>query len=202
MTALEALSDPTRLRIVRRLAEGPARLEDLAEAAGVHPNTVRAHVASLQESGVVEQEAAESDGRGRPPLRYRLEPGWTPPTTDFGGLAELLAATLVRTDAPEDLLRAVGREWGRYLLGRPGVHDLDRELPRALERLGFEPSLEDGRLTLRACPCRLILPGRPKVLCGLAVAVVEGMVEASGTELRVADSTHDPEARCCSVTLA
>ena len=48
MGVLDAVADPVRLRIVRHLAEnGSATLSELAEAAGVHLNTIRAHVAAL-----------------------------------------------------------------------------------------------------------------------------------------------------------
>ena len=42
---VDAVADPVRARLVRRLASsGPASLEDLAKAAGVHPNTARAQL--------------------------------------------------------------------------------------------------------------------------------------------------------------
>src|SRR2546423_14681423 len=171
MSRLDAVAAPIRLRIVRRLAETPrATLPELADAAGVHLNTVRPHVQALEEAGVLTRERQVPQGRGRPPVGYRLAEGWTGPTTDFLGLAELLAATLVRTSPSTDALRAVGLEWGRWLLGRPGAHDVEEELPLALERLGFHAHVSDGRLELTGCPCSLVLPGRPELLCELAVA--------------------------------
>ena len=139
MSRLEAVADPIRLRIVRRLAETPtATLPELARAAGVHLNTVRPHVQALEEAAVLTREAQAPRGRGRPPVAYRLVTGWTPPTTDFLGLAELLAATLLRASPSAADVRAVGVEWGRWLLGRPGAHDVEEELPLALEQLGFQ----------------------------------------------------------------
>src|SRR3954454_7869674 len=97
MTRLDAVADPIRLRIVRRLAEVPsATLPELAEAAGVHLNTVRPHVQALEDAAGVTRQTQPPQGRGRPPIAYRLVDGWTPPTTDFLGLAELLASTLLR----------------------------------------------------------------------------------------------------------
>ena len=47
------LSDPTRLAIVRRLAEGEARVRDLVEEVGLAQSTVSAHVACLRECELV-----------------------------------------------------------------------------------------------------------------------------------------------------
>src|SRR2546423_812875 len=119
MSRLDAIADPVRLRIVRHLVEAPgAPLPELAEAADVHLNTARPHVLALEEAGVLTRERQMPEGRGRPAIGYRLVDGWTPPTTDFLGLSELLAATLVRSSPSSDQVRAVGLEWGRYLLGR------------------------------------------------------------------------------------
>ena len=55
MSMLEAVADPVRLRILRRLSEGrTASLADLAHAAGVHVNTVRPRVAELEETAVID----------------------------------------------------------------------------------------------------------------------------------------------------
>src|SRR4051794_16784334 len=177
MPRLEPLADPVRLRAVRHLEDaGEASLQDLADAAGVHLNTVRPHVTELERAGVLERASVPAAGRGRPAVRYRLASGWTLPTSDFRGLAELLAVVLVRQGADRQDMRAVGLEWGRYLLGRPGDHELERELPLALESLGFSVRLDDSTLALSSCPCSLVLPDRPELVCELAVAVVDGVL--------------------------
>jgi len=52
MGVLDAVADPVRLRVVRHLARhDTATLPELAEAAGVHVNTIRGHVASLAVQG-------------------------------------------------------------------------------------------------------------------------------------------------------
>ena len=48
-----SLSDPTRLTIVRRFAEGEARVRDLVEETGLAQSTVSAHVACLRDCGIV-----------------------------------------------------------------------------------------------------------------------------------------------------
>src|ERR671935_1541945 len=129
MSWLEALADPIRLRIVRRLARaGSASLPELAAAAGVHRNTVRPHLATLERAGMVVRGRSRPEGRGRPAVRYRLRDEWALPTADFRGLAALLAAALERAGADERQLRALGEDWGRWLVGRPGALDVGHEL--------------------------------------------------------------------------
>jgi predicted ArsR family transcriptional regulator len=200
---LEALADPVRLRIIRFLeTHGATSLHDLADGAGVHLNTVRSHISALEAEGVVVRESGSSGLRGRPPLCYRLTDDWVLPTSDFRGLAELLAAALVRSGAGKRELRAMGREWGRFLLGRPGDHNVEDELPLALEQLGFDAHLDGDRLELSACPCSQVLPGRPDLICELATAVTDGLLAGAGSQVRVKERHHDPAARHCLVHLS
>ncbi|WP_237568702.1 ArsR/SmtB family transcription factor [Mycolicibacterium lacusdiani] len=48
-----SLSDPARLAIVRRLADGEARVADLTGALGLAQSTVSAHMACLRDCGLV-----------------------------------------------------------------------------------------------------------------------------------------------------
>ena len=67
LTALKALSDASRLRIVGLLAEGqPMSVEQLAGALGLTPGTVVHHLKRLRDAGLVES-------RARPPyMDYSL----------------------------------------------------------------------------------------------------------------------------------
>lgn len=55
-----SLSDPSRLAIVRLLAEGEVRVRDLVEQTGLAQSTVSAHVACLRDCGLV---AGRAEGR-------------------------------------------------------------------------------------------------------------------------------------------
>src|SRR4051794_19763258 len=113
---LELIADPTRLRVLRELgARDDAGLAELAEAAGVHTNTVRGHVRALIDAGAVERVTATTRRRGRPAVRYRTSEGWRLPGTDLVGLAEFLAAAIVRLGAGERELDELARDWGRQL---------------------------------------------------------------------------------------
>jgi predicted ArsR family transcriptional regulator len=202
MGVLDAVADPVRLRLVRHLAEhGSGTLSELAEAAGVHLNTIRVHVAALEEAGVLESEQKAASGPGRPASEYRLVDGWGLSSTDFLELAGLLAAALVRESPDPTSLRETGVDWGRWLVGRPGRRDVAEQVPRALERLGFQATVEGDVVRISGCPCAVVSPDHPEVVCGLATGLVEGVLAASGSELRVGEHDAHPEDRRCTLRL-
>jgi predicted ArsR family transcriptional regulator len=202
MGVLDAVADPVRLRIVRHLADGgSATLAELADVAGVHLNTIRAHVAALERADVLRSEQKAATGPGRPATEYRLVDGWGLSSTDFLELAGLLAAALVRSAPDAETLRATGADWGRYLVGRPGRRDVTTELPRALERLGFHAAVSGETVRLSGCPCAVVSPDHPEIVCALATGLVEGILAACGSRLRVAEHDNHPERRRCTLQL-
>jgi predicted ArsR family transcriptional regulator len=199
---LEVVADPVRLAIVRRLSSrGSATLNDLADEAGVHANTVRHHVAELEASSVIERENATPEGPGRPQVRYHLSSGWRLPTSDLRGLGELLSALVVRLGPTTEEIDGLGRDWGRSRAGRPTGDPLD-ELPRLLEGLGFDAEVDGSEIRLRSCPCPSISPACPELICRLAEAVVNGVLETGARRLRVASTEHQPDRRRCTIRLA
>src|SRR5919202_1407710 len=132
MTNLDAIADPVRLAIIRHLAErGQAALRDLAEAAGVHANTIRPHLLALEQAGLLTRAQRPPAGRGRRPVEYGLTEGWAVSTSGFLGLAELLATL------------------------PPEAHDLQpmTEGRRAASRQG-RPTRPPGSPGSRPPPCR------------------------------------------------
>jgi predicted ArsR family transcriptional regulator len=205
MLPLEAIADPTRLAIVRLLGQsGPSTLDQIVAGTGVHRNTVRHHIAALQAADVLEPAEAERPGRGRPRNRFQLRGTWTLPSADFRGLAEVLAQ-LVRVLKPSpSAIRKIGRAWGRYFRGRPGERSLEKDLPPVLERLGFLAEVSGKEIRVSGCPCPLVLPENPSVVCKLMTAVVEGYLQAevsSGPAPAIRESHHDPQRRSCSLKL-
>jgi predicted ArsR family transcriptional regulator len=202
MGVLDAVADPVRLRIVRHLADGgSATLSELADVAGVHLNTIRAHVAALEGADVLESAQKAATGPGRPAVAYRLVDGWGLSSTDFLELAGLLAAALVRNAPEPEALRATGADWGRYLVGRPGRRDVATELPRALERLGFHAAVDGELVRISGCRCAVVSPDHPEVVCALATGLVEGILAASASDLRVTEHDKHPERRRCTLRL-
>jgi predicted ArsR family transcriptional regulator len=199
--ALNAVGHPVRLSVLERLGAGTASASELAEAAGAHENTIRVHVAALEEAGLIAAEPRPAAGPGRPGVQYRLTPSGERLDYDFMGLAELLAAAVGRAGMAGDELRQVGREWGRYLVGRPGQYDLRDRAPEILRGLGYDADVSDTGVRLSGCPCPLIASDRPDLICQLVTGVVDGVLGAIGAPLRVGATAHDPVRRDCRITL-
>jgi predicted ArsR family transcriptional regulator len=200
--ALNAVGHPVRLRVLERLGNGAtASAAELAEAAGAHENTIRVHVAALEDAGLIAAEPRPAAGPGRPGVQYRLTPAGERLDYDFMGLAELLAAAVGRAGMTGEELREVGREWGRYLVGRPGQYQLRDRAPEILRRLGYDADVSDDGVRLSGCPCPLIASDRPDLICQLVTGVVDGVLGAIGAPLRVGATEHDPVNRDCRITL-
>src|SRR5690348_8400779 len=118
LEVLKALGDETRFAMYRELASSttPLSAQDLADALGLHANTVRLHLERLRDVGLVDVEAIHRGTVGRPQHRYSLAPGapglgFDPPAHVL--LAGLLAALAETTGADATAARAAGRSWGR-----------------------------------------------------------------------------------------
>src|SRR5918997_1721226 len=84
MRGLDVVAHPIRARILGFLVQrDSASLPELAEAAGVHRNTVRPHITALEDAGVLETANEAPRGPGRPRRHFRLRPEWSSPTADF-----------------------------------------------------------------------------------------------------------------------
>jgi hypothetical protein len=88
------------------------------------------------------------------------------------------------------------------MVGRPGVRDIAVELPEALARLGFHVGVRGEEVVMSGCPCPIVSPDRPELLCSLAHGVMDGVLAASGSALRVARHNNDPATRHCTADLA
>jgi DNA-binding transcriptional ArsR family regulator len=69
--AFEALTDPTRRRIVSLLSERPRRAGELHDAFPISKPAVSRHLRVLRENGLIEELKVAGDGRVR---LYRLRP--------------------------------------------------------------------------------------------------------------------------------
>jgi DNA-binding transcriptional ArsR family regulator len=68
---LQALAEPTRLRVVQLLSSGPRRAGELADVFGTSPPTMSKHLRVLLRAGVVTDERPDDDARARV---FRIRP--------------------------------------------------------------------------------------------------------------------------------
>ena len=62
VAAYKALGDETRLRLLRRLADGPATLHELTELTGLAKSTVHGHLLVLRTGGLVVADVSKKTG--------------------------------------------------------------------------------------------------------------------------------------------
>ena len=193
---LDLIADPVRLAIARFLRGGPASAADVADGVGIHLNTARSHLQTLVYAGVVRKTNEVRSGPGRPVVRYRINEDWIPPGDELLGLAQLMATTL-RSGPARARQRA--RRWGRDAAAA-GSGSARSDLRAMLSRLGFVAAMDREELALSGCPCPLVSPDRPVVVCALVDAAIDGALENRGMTAR--SRRHDPESRRCSIGLA
>jgi predicted ArsR family transcriptional regulator len=200
LEVLKALGDETRFAMFRELAAStsPLSAQELADALGLHANTVRLHLERLRDAGVVESETIHRGTVGRPQHRYFLAPGapglgFDPPAHAL--LAGLLAALAERIGADADDAADTGFAWGVDAGRRTRTRSCVRALVGELERLGFEPVATDGadqhgpggedgdgavRIEFLHCPFRELAEAYPELVCNLHRGLCEGVVEQVG----------------------
>jgi predicted ArsR family transcriptional regulator len=187
-----ALADPSRLAILRVLegAEGPLDVQALADAVGLHVNTVRWHLGILVDGALVTEARTPSGARGRPRHAYRIVPG---ALDDFPGgyrlLADVLAEVIARGGGPA-AIEEVGRERGRELAGDVPAAGRERAVGavvRLLEQFGFRPRVRRAgrarRIEMRPCPFGDTAWKHSAVVCPLHLGLMRGVLERTGGDV-------------------
>ncbi|MFB6521376.1 helix-turn-helix transcriptional regulator [Streptomyces sp. NPDC056401] len=185
-----ALAVPSRRRLMSLLreADGLLGVDDMAAATGLSVATVRHHLTALAGAGLVTATASAGPGRGRPRLRYAAtptDPGEEAADTPFRELAQALAEAV---GGGPGASREAGLGWGRRLAGSGPAAE---RVFAAAARMGFAP--RDGaesdhgtrRVLLDACPYRELARSRPEVVCAVHQGVLDGLLESSGTTVRL-----------------
>lgn len=206
---LKALGDNTRYAIHVELARcgRPLTTAEVAEALGLHPNTVRPHLERLRDVGLLHLTTEHRGGVGRPQHRYALSPdapalGLTPSPWPTLARALLDAASAAGLDA--DALHAAGVAQGIDDARRHGACDTTDALTTEQSRMGFDPKVStDGDATtvvFTNCPFRQLAESQPELVCGLHCGMVEGFVTELGGQ-RVTDFHPLADQTPCRVEL-
>ncbi|MEV0897376.1 transcriptional regulator [Actinoplanes sp. NPDC049802] len=199
LAAVTALSDGVRRSAYRVVADGgpePVGRDEVAETLGVGRTLAAFHLDKLVDAGLLEVSYARRTGRsgpgaGRPAKLYqvaRWEHSVSVPPRAYRSAAEMLAEAVERGGADQALFD-VAREQGRERpAGDPAA---------ALAERGYSPVAEDGRIELRNCPFHRLAEQFPPLICGMNLALIDGMVAGSEWTARM-----DPAPGRCCVTLS
>ena len=217
LASLSSLDDPLRRRLYEVVTSqpGPVSRDEAASAAGIGRALAVYHLDKLVESGLLTASYQRPPGRsgpgaGRPAKMYsrsEREFAVTVPPREYELAARLLVQA-VEAD-PSDRSRTALAEAARRLgteLGsafRPSPADRDaggRDVKGVLTQQGYEPCCgADGVIRLRNCPFHQLAEQHRELVCGMNLALVEGLVEGLG-----ADGWHpalDPRPGQCCVAI-
>jgi predicted ArsR family transcriptional regulator len=204
LDAIGALADPTRRAVYEAVASAarqPVSRDEIAEAVGVGRTLAAFHLDKLVDAGLLDVSFARRSGRsgpgaGRTAKLYRraaAEHAVAVPPRAYQGAAEILAEAVDRAGADQTLF-AVARERGREQT-EPGG-----QLLELLERRGYEPVEDGGVVRLRNCPFHRLAEDFPPLVCGMNLALIEGVLDGAGlTSWR---ATMDPAPGYCCVAIS
>lgn len=187
------LASRTRSKLIEtlRVADRPLGVTELADAVGLHSNTVREQLTALVDAGLVRSETAATSGRGRPSLRYSIRPGLDP-GEPYRALARALADQLAQGSDPAGAALQAGERWGRSLVGSPAEAPTGEgavaELIDLLDDAGFgpeTPTAGSGSIPLRRCPFDPLARPDPTIVCGVHLGLMRGAMAKLGGPVTV-----------------
>ena len=185
---------PTRFQVLTLLRDvgEPITAADAARRLGLHANTVRFHLDTLEESGLVTRRPEERTGPGRPRLLYSATPAASAVDgRSYRFLAEVLTSFLAdQVDRPSAAAEQAGAAWGRFLTEpAPPFQKMAEEsaletLVDNLDRVGFESrSVDDAeglRLEVSHCPFLEVAERHTEVVCSVHLGLMKGMLDQMG----------------------
>lgn len=218
-SGIGALADSTRLALYEFVVaqNEPVGREQAAKKLDLAVHNVSFHLDRLVSEGLLEVEYRRLSGKtgpgaGRPSKLYKRadrEFAVSLPPRHYDLVGDILAAAVGRVDAGEDLSVALhdaaheeglaasvsaadstGEETANSVAGAIGV----------LRAQGFEPQLQGGQVILHNCPFDSLAQKHTKLVCGLNVDFVQGVLDGTGCSGLKACLDPGP-GRCC-VTLA
>ncbi|XVU28022.1 helix-turn-helix transcriptional regulator [Actinoplanes sp. CA-054009] len=204
LDAVASLADPVRRRAYEAVAagDGPVGRDEVAQALGAGRTLAAFHLDKLVAAGLLEVSYARRSGRtgpgaGRPAKLYRVaaaEHAVSVPPRAYRSAAEVLAEALEQAGA-EETLYEVARRHGADEAAGDDVAEL-------LTARGYAPEEEEpGRLVLRNCPFHRLAEQFPPLICGMNLAMVDGLLAGSGLDGEWAARMDAAPGRCC-VTLS
>jgi len=216
LEGIAELEEPTRRKLYFYVVDQPGDVsrDDAASAIGISRSLAAFHLDRLVEAGLLETtfrrlSAKTGPGAGRPSKLYRRGPARIDislPARRYELAAHVIAQALAGVQGEEatKLLAEAARAWGTRL-ARDSSADSGKGAPlvramRALHACGFEPLQEsDGRVVLRNCPFDALRAQNRQMICGMNVALIEGLL--SGLGLGEVHAMFAPRQGMCCVAL-
>ncbi|MEV5173740.1 helix-turn-helix domain-containing protein [Streptomyces flaveolus] len=224
--SIALLQDPVRRRLYEYVAAQGREVgrNEAAEAAGVARTLAAHHLDKLADAGLLECGSRRLTGRsgpgaGRPAKVYtraRVERSVSLPARDYRTAAELLAEAAEQAGLDAGLCAAARRR-GEALRGSASPCGSLEEAMRVLAARGYEPHLEGAEgadgvqaaegtegttgdaarvVRMRNCPFHAVAERFPPLVCGMNLALLEGLL---GTDGSVRARMDARPGECCVV---
>ncbi len=207
-----SLAEPTRRALYQYVAAQPDAVdrEQAAVAVGVPRHTAKFHLDRLVGEGLLDVEFRRPSGRtgpgaGRPAKLYRRSTrsfSVSLPERRYDLAGDVLATAIdraVRDGTPvADAVRDAAAEEGRSMAagGAPSGDDLERTAD-VLARHGYEPRTSEREICLANCPFDRLAVEHTDLVCGMNLALIDGVIDALGA--RTANAELAPEPGFCCV---
>ncbi len=215
---LAGLGEPVRRALYRFVVaqRAPVTREQVALAVGVAHHVAKFNLDRLVDDGLLEADYRRPPGRGgpgagRPAKVYRradldVEVSLPERRYDLAGRLLVRAVALAeRTDRPvaaslHEVAHDAGRELGATEVataarGR-GRRKITESVVDVLARHGFEPSADRDGITLANCPFHALAAEETELVCGMNLALIEGVLDGMGATKLTAELDPAPP-RCC-----
>ena len=216
--ALGSLDDPVRRRLYEFVAgcAAPVGRDEAAAATGIGRPLAAYHLDRLVALGLLTASFRRPNGRsgpgaGRPAKVYArsaAEFTVTVPPREYELAARLLAAAVEADSdgASQAALAGAARRFGADIGMRSRTAGAgEAGALAALREYGFEPfSDAGGTIRLRNCPFRHLAAAHPQVVCGMNLALIEGVTAGLASGDPQPAPLHpqlDPQPGCCCVAI-
>ncbi|HEY6013858.1 MAG TPA: helix-turn-helix domain-containing protein [Candidatus Limnocylindrales bacterium] len=218
--AVALLEEPVRRALYEWVVRdgGAVSRDQAAAGVGVSRALAAFHLDRLVEGGLLSPEYRRLSGRtgpgaGRPAKLYRRGPRQVTvslPDRSYEVAALLFADTIEGTqgEIPPAPLRVAARGLGRSAGARarkeagprPTRKRLRAGLMAALRERGYEPRESDGAgIRLGNCPFHALVEDHRQLVCGMNLALAEGMIDGLGDDRVTA--RLDPQPGWCCVAI-
>ncbi len=193
--AITALGDPVRRRLYDYVVAQDHEVgrAEAADAAGIQRTLAAFHLDRLAGAGLLDvvfrrPPGKAGPGAGRPAKLYRrsaADHAVSLPPRDYVTAAGLLAEVVAALGGEADLEK-VARRHG-LAAGAAELHRGARDgagggadVEEALARQGYAPYREGEAIRLRNCPFHVLSREFPPMVCGMNLALVEGLIDGLG----------------------
>jgi predicted ArsR family transcriptional regulator len=196
LATVSCLSDPVRRQLYDLVSDSPEPVgrDEAAAAAGIGRAIAVYHLDKLVESGLLAATYRRppdrtGPGAGRPAKFYApsgREFAVTVPPREYELAAHLLAQAVAADTggASQAALRGAARQFGVDAGARQAATAQGGDATRVADALrahGFEPWLAgDGSVVLRNCPFHQLAVQHRDIVCGMNLALIEGLAEGLG----------------------